>query len=53
LGGRSLLRGYCKYDQKLLKELCHGARKTLEIFSRMVLSLDEREFAGSRLTRKA
>jgi hypothetical protein len=32
---------YFKYDRKLLGELCHCARESLEIFSRMALSLDE------------
>ncbi|MFZ0050380.1 MAG: hypothetical protein WAK96_01265 [Desulfobaccales bacterium] len=42
LGGWSLLRVYCKYDRKLLKDLGHCARESPEISSRMVLSLDER-----------
>ncbi|MGD0829050.1 MAG: hypothetical protein ABSA09_13355 [Desulfobaccales bacterium] len=33
--------GLLQIRQELLKELCHCARESLEIFSRMVLSLDE------------
>ncbi len=44
LGGRSLLRIYCQYDRKLLKEPGHCARESLEIFSSTALSLDVCEY---------
>ncbi len=36
-----MLRIYFKYDRKLLTQLCHYAKESLEMFFRTVLGLDD------------
>jgi hypothetical protein len=36
-----MLRVYFKYDRKLLTQLCHCAKESLEVFFRTVLGLDD------------